>query len=132
MGILTSVLLNGRLKHLGSKIMRELNRRNNPQQPKRSVSIFQQLLPSQRKACNLTCISHTASSPGLKAISLVCSQSHSFNLQQPSEPLIHLPKMTVTDSSAKQSIYFPSPPLWMYKTQQKKKEKKSVSGNSST
>lgn len=78
--------------------------------------------PSQRKACNLTRMSHTVSSPGLKAISLVCSQSHSFNLQQPSEPLIHLPKMTVTDLSAKQSIYFPLPPLWMYKAQRELKK----------
>lgn len=79
------------------------------------------------KARNLTCISHTPGSLGFKAISLVSSQSLCFNLQQPSEPLIHLPKMTVTDSSAKQSIYF-----LLLRRGCTKHHGESVSGNSST
>lgn len=52
----------------------------------------------------LTCNSHRFSSQGLKPISLVFSQSLWLNLQQPSNPLIHPPKMTMTDLAAKQSI----------------------------
>lgn len=41
--------------------------------------------------------------PGVQT-NLSCLQSLCFNLQQPSKPLIHPPKMTVTDLAAKQSI----------------------------
>lgn len=47
---------------------------------------------------------HSRSSPGFKAISGVCGGSLRVNLGLPSELLIHLPKMTVSDLSAKQSI----------------------------
>lgn len=44
------------------------------------------------------------SSPGFKPISGVSGCSLCVTLRLPSELLIHLPKMTVTDLSAKQSI----------------------------
>lgn len=49
-------------------------------------------------------VTHPFSSLGFKPISLVSSQSLCFNLQQPSNPLIHPPNMTMTDLAAKQSI----------------------------
>lgn len=47
---------------------------------------------------------HSLSSLGFKPISPVSGRSLCVNLGLPSELLIHLPKMTVTDLSAKQSI----------------------------
>lgn len=84
-----------------------------------SLISFSLIPHTQNNSGLLTCYSHRFSSRGPKPISLVFCPSPCLNLQQPSDPLILPPKMTMTDLATKQSICISLTPslipslLWM-------------------